>query len=155
MTQRQINNTHATVFSELDAEVEENGQYVRSRIKELLEDPGSRNISLWSAEGIDSSMFEITFSDLEHASGGIHDLAYTIQVAGLWGACRLQALVEVFSKGILKNIDSQSKRLREVADKSDREELRLAAIEGTTKEEFRAAKKIKNGTKEKTKINAK
>ena len=145
-TPKKINSVHADVFAELDSEVESNSSYVGARMKELLENVQERNIPLWKSVGVDVELFDVTLSQIEQASAGIHDLTYTLNVAGLWGAVRLQVLVEMMKKGILKTIDGQSKKLNKIASSSDKEELKQAAKDGTQKAEFLAAKDRRNGT---------
>lgn len=142
-----INDVHADVFAGLDEVAEDNEKFTRNRFLKLLEYPKERDLQLWKSIGVDQSIFEATASSIEQASGGVHDLAYTLTLAGLWAAVKSQVHIEILQKSLLKEVDSSFRRMSKIASQLGKPELKAAAKEGTQKAQFATAKENRKNAK--------
>jgi hypothetical protein len=132
--------------AEVDGIVEDEGQRYRDRLKDLLENPRSRNLLIWKAYGVDPYLYEETIESLSKKNAGRVGDALQSEIGGLIAACKFQANVEITYRGISRAAEKAVIEKHRAARNMDASDLRAYAARTRKKLEFEQAKeRRKNG----------
>ena len=88
--------------AEVDGTVEDSFTAFRARYKELLLNLNARNLVMWKQNGVDAYLFEATPQSLAKKNAGMIGAPLQMEMAGLFAACKFQAMSEIVIRDIAK-----------------------------------------------------
>ena len=120
------------------------------RTKDLMGDPGERNLGIWlacaDAADLDESVVDLVSLDLEAVPPTARDAVWRDTYATLVAASRLQAFIEILALDAVKMAHANAEEMPTLTD--DFEALREAARVGVSKSAVEARRQQRRALRE-------
>lgn len=124
-------------FAAVDELVEDAQSALKARMAGLIGSTDGRIEAIWADAGVPEGM---TLKVVQGTPIPMRDEEWMKAVSSMMAAAKWQAFLEIMASETIKKIAKHTKRTKDAASNMTTEELKAAAQQGVTKEQFEAAK---------------
>jgi hypothetical protein len=135
-------NAEASKHVAMDRIVEQYGETMRARVRELIVNPSERNPYIW-IDGLDATSEGFDLAQIPE-----RDLTWLSSYAAMVATAWRQAFVEIVLEPLLNQSDQYGERIAQIANAMSPQELKIAAKQGVGEKRREAARGEENATKD-------